>query len=89
LLPLQYVPLSLGQVGIESSLAEQLAVTLMHLAMSAAAVLQSLSYAQCTRVAGRKLQVCHSFVLLVVVLYVLGLKTSVLPTSIWHSQMCQ
>jgi hypothetical protein len=22
-------------------------------------------------------------------LYVLGLKTSVLPTSIWHSQMCQ
>jgi hypothetical protein len=25
----------------------------------------------------------------VTVLYVLGLKTSVLPTSIWHSQMCQ
>jgi hypothetical protein len=23
------------------------------------------------------------------ILYVLGLKTSVLPTSIWHSQMCQ
>jgi hypothetical protein len=22
-------------------------------------------------------------------LFVLGLKTSVLPTSIWHSQMCQ
>jgi hypothetical protein len=24
-----------------------------------------------------------------IILYVLGLKTSVLPTSIWHSQMCQ
>jgi hypothetical protein len=23
------------------------------------------------------------------IMYVLGLKTSVLPTSIWHSQMCQ